>query len=240
MEARQHTDQQPRASSGPLRRPAQAKMDPDYDSDLGPRPGPERSSPDFIVISDDDGAEDAAPRGRFKSLSLLDHEPSFGDTLQTYIEEDGDFDGAIEPEITRRACGEAKLLVQVDWDEATTAVGAKRVEIVNDDSDDDEDCPALPMGFKYMERGYQMLVRSCSSPTLAVLNAVDLHSDGSIHRLSSNLSQGSSSGLGCHCSGICDVTSPASCACQSYSEFNDRYAYDRLVRFFLFVIEPYR
>ncbi|KAG8886944.1 hypothetical protein FRC00_000591, partial [Tulasnella sp. 408] len=157
MEARQHADRQPRASSGPSRGPDQVKMDPDYDSELDPRPRPKQPSPDFIVISDgsSDGAEDAAPRGRFKSLSLLDQEPSFGDTLQTYIE-DGDFDGVIEPEITRRACGEAKLLVQVDWDEATTAVGARRVEIVNDDSDDDEDCPALPMGFKYMERGYQM------------------------------------------------------------------------------------
>ncbi|KAG8930107.1 hypothetical protein FRC01_003252 [Tulasnella sp. 417] len=169
----------------PLGGPAQVKMDPDYDPDLGIRPRPERSSPDIIVISDDssDGAGGAAPRGRFKSLSLLDQEPSFGDTLQTYIE-DGDIDDAIEPETTRRACGEARLLVQVDWDEATTTAGARRVEIVNDDSDDDEDCPALPMGFKYQERGYQIE--------------------------------------------ICDVMSPASCACQSYSEFNDRYAYDRL------------
>lgn len=232
MEAHQRTDQRPRPSSHPnhpgpesvseydsdrglkpkrtppLSGPTQVKMDLDYDSDLGPRPRPEQSSPDIIVISDDssDGAQDAAPRGRFKSLSLLDPEPSFEDTLQTYVE-DGDSDGAIEPEITRRACGEAKFLVQVDWDEATTAVGARRIEIINDDSDDDEDCPALPMGFKYIERGYQI--------------------DNSSRRLS-HPSQGSSSGLGCHCSGICDVMSPASCACQSYSEFNDRYAYDRM------------
>lgn len=139
----------------------QADMDPEYDSHLGPRPRLGRSSPDIIVISDDssDSGRDAAPGGRFKSLSLLDPDSRYGDTLQTYVE-DGHTASGIEPEITRRACGEAKFSVQIDWDEATTAAGAERIEITHDDSDDDEDCPVLPIGFRYMERGYQLSVLS--------------------------------------------------------------------------------
>lgn len=142
----------------------QADIDPDYDPDLGPRPRLGRSSPDIIVISDDssDSARDAAPRGRFKSLSFLNPDPSYGDTSQTYVEDDNTANGT-EPEITRRACGEAKYSVQIDWDKATTAAGAERIEIAHDDSDDDEDCPVLPIGFRYTERGYQMSVLSSLS-----------------------------------------------------------------------------
>ncbi|KAG9016799.1 hypothetical protein FRB90_002132 [Tulasnella sp. 427] len=163
-----------------------------------------------IIGSDDSSTseQDAGPRQRLESLSLDDPTVNEEDGFREPTEEDR-LHGAIEPEKTRRPCGEARFLVQRDWDRATDEADSARIEIADNevDDNDDEDCPNLPMGFKYMERGYEL--------------------DRSVTRFVPRRSLDPTSGLGCHCDVACDVEQPASCACQSYSEYNDHFAYNR-------------
>lgn len=142
-------------SPGPKTNPLHSDKNSDDGSGTGLMPSGDSSSGEIVMLEKAlDSGDDPAPQERFNSLSLLDRQ-------NIHNESDAEYDPLgyrIESERTRRAGGQAKYSVQEDWDEATKAAKAQRVEIVNDDSDDDEDCPLLPMGFEYLEGGYKVYV----------------------------------------------------------------------------------
>ncbi|KAG8888844.1 hypothetical protein FRB98_006630 [Tulasnella sp. 332] len=97
--------------------------------------------------------------------------------------------------------GMARAHLQPMWDAATDLVSAARIKIIVPGEGPD-DCPQLPLGFKYIEKDYITSPKVWNPESSSRLNAT-----------------------GCPCTGECDMRGNADCACQSHSAMDKRFAY---------------